>query len=124
MPGELLVDERIVRVEELEHAAILAQRAADKQLGLALERLHQREVVIRITLRIDHDLGHAAEIQPLRGEVVDERFARARIGEHALDLLLEHLLIAQLPSLGERQELVVGDAGPEEEGQTGGQLEI
>ena len=76
VPRELLVDERVVGIEQLEDAAILAQRAADEQLRLALERVHQREVVIRIALGIDDDFGHAAQVQPLRGEIVDERVGR------------------------------------------------
>ena len=68
-----LVDERVVGVQQLEDAAILAQRAGDKQLGFALERRPSASVVVRIALRIDDDLVDATQVQPLRGEIVDQR---------------------------------------------------
>ena len=113
MARELLVDERVIGVEQLEHTPVLAQRAANEQLGFTLERIHQREVVVWIALGIDDDFGHAPKVEPLRREVVDERIGRARIGEHALHLPLEHERIAQLALFGKREQLIVGDAGPQ-----------
>ena len=50
------VDERVVRVEELCDAAILAKRAPKQQFGFTLERLQQALVVGRISIGIDDDL--------------------------------------------------------------------
>ena len=88
MPGNAvvarqpLVDERVVGAQQIEHAAILAQRAGDEQLGLLLERLEQAVVEVRIDVRMHDDLVDAAQVQPLRGEVVDER-RRSRAGRRA-----------------------------------------
>ena len=68
---ELLVDEGVVGVQKLEHAPIVAKRAADEELGFTLEGIHQREVVVRIPLGIDDHFGDAAQVQPLRGEIID-----------------------------------------------------
>ena len=64
-----------------------------------------------------------ADVQPLAGEVVDERVG-TRIGEHAPDLTLQLLGPAQ-PSCGRGvQQVVVRDAAPEEERQPRRQLEV
>ena len=57
MAGEPFVDERIVGIEQRRDAAILANRAADEELSLALERLEQapREganAMVRLLARI------------------------------------------------------------------------
>ncbi len=65
---------------------------------------------------IGHDVAHAANVEPLLREVRHER-RRARVGEHALDLLLDDARVAELAALGQRQQLVVGHAAPEEERQ-------
>ena len=56
MAREMLVDERVVGVEEPRDRLVLLDRAADEQLGLAPERLHQAQVVIGIAQRIDDDV--------------------------------------------------------------------
>ena len=69
MPRQALVDERIVRVQQVRQAAILAQGAADKQLRLPLECLQQTLVVIGITVRIDNNFADAAPISGPSGTV-------------------------------------------------------
>ena len=66
---------------------------------------------------------HVADVQPLAGEVVDQRL-RARVGQHPLHLPLQHVRVAQLPRDGQIQQLVVRDAAPEEEREARGQLQV
>ena len=53
-------------------------------------------------------------MQPLLGEVVDERL-RPRIGQHAPDLLLEHRRLLQFSLRRKRDQRLVGEAAPQEE---------
>src|SRR6476620_2812876 len=65
----------------------------------------------------------SAQIQPLPCEVVDQRF-RARIGEHAADLLFESPGIFQTTLFSQLQKFIVRYAAPKEERQTRSQFEI
>ena len=47
--GEPLVDERVIRRQQIEHAAIFVDDAVEEQLDFALERLAQVVVEIRET---------------------------------------------------------------------------
>ena len=62
-------------------------------------------------------------MQPLRREVVDER-PRPRVGHHAPDFSFEHHRLVQPAGDRHVQQLIVGNAAPQEEGQPRRQLEI
>ena len=47
-----------------------------------------------------------------------------RIGEHPLDLLVQHVGLAEPMLFGERQQLLVGHRAPEEIGEPVGQGEV
>ena len=64
-----------------------------------------------------------AQVQPLAGEVLDER-VRLRIGQHAPHLLLEHRRLLQLAPRRRVEQLVVRNAAPQEERQPRRQLEV
>ena len=64
-----------------------------------------------------------AHLQPLSDEIVHEP-RRPPVGQHAAHLLREHGWILQLAARGDVEELVIGDALPEEERQPRGQLQI
>ncbi len=115
MPREPFVDKRIVGAQEIDDAAILADRAADEQLRFTLEGLQQAEVVVGIPILIDDHFLDAAQIQPLRGEIVDERIARARIAQHPPHLTRERRRIRQLPALRQREQPIIRDTAPDEE---------
>ena len=123
MLGQALVQERVVGVQQIEHAAILADDALEEQLGFPLEGLPQVVVEVKEHLRTRPEPGHIADVQPLTGEVADQRL-RARVGEHPLDLLLEHAGLMQRLLLRDVQQLVVRDAAPQEERQPRRQLQI
>ena len=120
--GEAFVDERVVGRQQIEQAAILADDARDEQFGLLHERRSQRFVE-----RKDHRIWRrgldVAQMQPLPGEIRDERVG-PRVGKHALHLLQQHRGISQPAPLREVEQLIVGNAAPQEKGQTRGQLDI
>ncbi len=120
MRSEPLVQIGVVRVEQLEHAAVLAQHGGEQQLRLAAKCVAQVRVEVRI---LGREIGELAEIEPLAGEVLDEPL-RARVGEHARDLCGEHRRIVELAGGREREQLVVRDAAPEKERQARRELEI
>ena len=123
MPRQPFVDKRVVGVEEFHDAAILADRAADKQFRFPLEGLQQVEVVVGIPILIDHDFLDAAQIQPLRGEVVDERIGGARVRQHSPHFSNKDRRVRQLTALGQREQAIVGDAAPEKERQARGEFD-
>src|SRR5262249_35710304 len=61
--------------------------------------------------------------KPLAGEVRDDRIG-LRIPQHPAHLPCKLALVLQRAALGYAQQLVVGNAAPEEEGQPRGKLEI
>ena len=69
MPRQPLVDERVVRVHQVEHAAILAHDAVEEQLRLALEGLPQVVVEVGIDEQVRIPVAQLAQEQPLSGEI-------------------------------------------------------
>ena len=121
--GEPLVDERVLGRQELEHAAAAAKHAVDEQLRLALERRAQRDVVVGKEKDVGVFHRDVAQEQPLRREVRDHGLG-ACVGQHALYLRAQHAGIAQRAVLGGRKQLVVGDAAPEKERHSRGELDV
>ena len=114
MLGQGFVQERIVRRQELQDAAVLTQDAVQEQLGFTHER--GAHTLVEIAEQVDvRFLGFdVAQEQPLGGEVGHQR-AAARIGEHARHLAAQDFGLAQRSRGSRIQQLVVGHAGPEEE---------
>src|SRR5262249_20424008 len=96
------------------YRTIVVQLALEEQQRLAFERRSQ--VVIELRKRVDvrRHPAQAADVQPLLAEVFDER-ARSPIREHAPDLMLEHLPVAQLTALRRGEQFFIRDAAPQEE---------
>src|SRR2546427_11866115 len=111
-----LVDERVIRRQQIEDAAVFVYNAAEEQFRLALKRVPQ--VVIEIRKYIDDRLAgfQRAYVQPLAGEVAYEGFG-FRIRHHSANLLFEHDWIFEPALRGEIDQLVIGHAAPQEEGQ-------
>ena len=86
MPRQPLVDERVVGVDQIQDAAILADDGLEQQFRLAPERV--AEVAVEL-LGAGRDVVELPQLQPLARQIVDERAARG-IGQHAPRLLLEH----------------------------------
>ncbi len=123
VPGQALVHEGVVRAQELDDAAILLQLALEEERRFLQERVAKVLVEIGEEIGIRRDVADVLQHQPLPGEVLDERL-RARIGEHAPDLLLQHRSILQLAALRGRQQLIIGNAAPEKERQPARQFDV
>ncbi len=113
MARQPFVHERVVGVEQVDHASVFADDAFEQHLSFAAERLPQ--VLVEI-LRGRLHVREIAQVEPLAGKIVRQRL-RLRIGEHPLHLLLEDLGIVELPLGGDIEQLVVRNAAPEEERQ-------
>ena len=113
MLGQPFVDERVVRAQQIEHAPIFAEDAVDEEFGFLAERLTKIVIEVRIIAHIGADRLQVAQPEPLSGEVTRE-IVRARIGEHAAGLFLEHVRPVQLTANGCVEQFVIGDAAPEE----------
>ena len=89
---QLFVQERVVGRQQIDDAAILSQLTVEEQLDFLHERGSQ--VVVKpwkLLVRVRREQPDIANLQPLAEEIPDERRPRARIGQHAADLLLENL---------------------------------
>ena len=123
MLRQAFIEERVVRLDESAHAAILAQHAVEEELGFLPEGLPQ--VVVEVPKKIGawNDRVDIAQPQPLSGEIRRE-VERAAIGEHPARLLLELSGLTQLAPNGGVEQLIVRDAAPQEERQSRRQFEI
>ena len=86
MARHALVDERVVRRQQIDDAAVVANEAVEEQLGFALERERQRLIGVGKPDRIRNDLLEVLQPQPLRGESRGQRIG-ARVLQHPLHLL-------------------------------------
>ena len=101
---ETLVDERVVGIEQVDDAAILVQDGREQKSRLLRKRLAQ------ILVEVLRDRANRLELpqhEPLRSEVLDE-CVRLRVGEHAANLALEHVAIAERARGREIQQLSGG----------------
>ena len=89
-----LVDEGVVGVEQIEHRTVFPQDALEQQFRFALECLTQVVVEIGEEPVVRSGVLQVAEIEPLAGEVGDER-AGLRVGKHPSRLLFEHCRFVQ-----------------------------
>ena len=94
-----------------------------EELRLALERVADAVVEVGKALGVGGPVGDVAQVQPLPREVLDEG-PRLGVGEHAADLAGQLVGRPEPPLLGRLQELLVGDAAPEEEREPGRQVEV
>ncbi len=123
MLRQALVEEGEVGVEEVEHAAVLADDALEEQLRLLLHRRPQFLVEGGEEGGVGGEALQVARLEPLAGEVVGQG-AGARVFQHAPHLRLQHAAAAQRALAGQAEQLVVGHAAPEEVRQPAGQLEV
>ena len=113
VPRQPLVQERVAAVDEVEHAAIVADDGLEEELGLAPHR--QPEVVLELgeLVAVAGERFERAELQPLAAEVLGERPC-LRIAQHPPHLEGEDLRVAQRPGVGGAPQLGVRHARPEE----------
>ena len=110
--GHPIVQISVVGAQQLLHGPILADLAFEEELGFARHRLAQVWVE-GANLLIDVVCLQVADLKPLLREVVNEPLG-ARIREHARHLLREHRRLPQRALRGGRQQVVIGQASPQE----------
>ena len=118
-----LVQPSVIRLQQVEHAAVLAQHVLEKQFRLATHRLPQVVIEVGKQSAIRRDGFQVSQIQPLPREVRHERLC-SRIGKHPPRLPREHFWLTQHVARGDLQQFVIGNAAPEEERQPRRQLQI
>src|SRR5262245_19399531 len=123
MFGQSLIQESVVRVQQIEGAAVLAQDALEEELSFATEGLSQSLVEVGEDVGIGRDGLQISEVQPLPAEIADEGL-RAWVVEHAARLLSQDERVFQFALFGQIQKLVVRDAAPQEEGEARGEFKI
>src|SRR5206468_8975165 len=79
---QALVEEGVIRRQQIDHAAVLAHDAFEKQLRLLPQRLPDVIVEVYIETEVRRDGLERAQVQPLAREIRDEA-SRPRIGEPA-----------------------------------------
>ena len=119
VPGQPLVDERVVGPVEVEQAAVFLHEVREEQLGLAPHRPREVLVVVRVEVRVGPNLVHVLQAKPLRREARAQRLGPG-VGEHAQGLPLQ-LFGGQAVRLGQGPELFVGRRAPQEERQARGE---
>ena len=91
MPGQLFVEERVVRRQQIDDAAV--RPSADRSRNSSVSRTKALPQVVvepgKLPVRVRRQQPDVAGLQPLAEEVVHERRTRARVGEHPPHLLLE-----------------------------------
>ena len=97
--------------------------ALEEQLRLPTHRLPQVLVEVRKLDGIGRGAGEVAEIEPLPSEVVDE-CSRARVPQHPPHLRVEHARVGKAPLRRLIEQLVVGNAAPQEERKARRQLQV
>jgi len=118
---QITVEVGEVRVDQVEHAAVLADDLGEEQLRLLDHRRAHRVVESREHRRVGRDRGKLAELEPLEAEALGQ-IARARVLEQAARLGFE--VGGKLLRVGQLEELVVGHRAPEEITQARGQGEL
>ena len=122
-PRQPLVQECVVRCQELGRGPIVPDLTIDEQLGLTQERFSQ--VVVEVGERggVWRHVLQVSQRKPLREEVLDPG-RRFRVGDHSPHLLLQNLVVAQLPGARLPNQLLVGDRAPEKERESRRQIDI
>src|SRR5207247_359271 len=101
-----LVDERIVRGQKIQHASVRANDAVEEHLRFAPEALPKLIVEVRELARVWERAPQIPEVQPLAGEITDERL-RSLVGQHAAGLLVENGRILEAPAPRQPEQLVI-----------------
>ena len=122
MLGQALVDDQEVAVQEAGQRQVLAQHLAEELQRLALRAVAQGIVIGPVEIAIGRGaVVEVAHAQPLAGEAADE-LAGLRVGDHALDLRLQHRRFAQLVAARRAGRARRPGAAPEQVGQPAGEL--
>ena len=124
MPRQPFVEERIVRRQKIQHAAILVEDALEEQLGLALECLAEVVVEIREIVRVGQDVAHIPQAAATGRRNWSPARATSGRATCAAACCRSTAGSCSLPALASAEQLVVRNAAPQKEGQTRSQIQI
>ena len=122
--GEALVHEGVVGRHQLGQRPVVAHLRLEEELGLPLHRGAQVLVEHGEHRRVRPRVAEPAQPEPLGREAVGQRAPRAGLGQHAAHLGLEHRRLLQRSRDRRVEQLLVGDAPPEEEREPRRELEV
>ena len=117
------VRERVVRRQQLLERAILTQLALEEQLGLAQEGVTEVVVEFGKRPRVGIHRLQVPDVEPLAAEICHKR-RRSTIGKHPPNLRVQDAWSPECPARRHIEQLIIRDAAPQKERQSGGQLEI
>src|SRR5262245_29806534 len=123
MLGQTLVQESIIRIEQIEDTAVFPQNALEKQFGLLTECAAQAFIEIGKGLRIGAHSFEIPEMQPLPAEIADKG-RRPLILQHPPNLLFQNSRVAQFFLFCQFQQPIIWNAAPEEKRESGSEIEI
>ena len=118
VPGEVLVEEGEVGVQQGGDRQVLADDVGEQHFGLPAHRILEALIEAREGAAGGLGGGDVAQAQPLAGEIRHE-LAGARAGDQAVDFRVEPL--AEFAAAGELHQPLVRHAAPEEIRQAGGE---
>ena len=121
--GQPLVQERVVRRQQLLDRPVLAHLALEEQLGLALEEPAQVVVEFGKRARVGVHGPQVPHEQPLAAEILRQR-RRTRVAQHPPDLPLQDARVPERAARRDIEQFIVRDAAPQEERQAGRQLQV
>src|SRR5580765_3953813 len=125
MLRESLVQERVIALDQFEHAAVLVNDVVQIQLGFPFHRLSQLTIkpeslasvsILQTSVSGEHRASiylhglDVARLQPLPAKVLNQGF-RTRIHQHPFDLRGQ--ITPQPPSPGESKQFVIWHRRPE-----------
>ena len=115
MLGQRITEKAPVGIDEFENAAILHHDRVGEHQQLLRHLIAQVVLKVRgILVGVWLGAVESIELQPLHQEAEQQPVARAPVPDHAANLGVEHLLVAQLPLVGKLNECLVWKAAPEE----------
>ena len=123
MLREVFVQERVVRVQDVEHRAVALEEIGEEANRFFIHRAAQAGEAREVPLAFLAQLVEAVDVQPGAGEL-GRQSPHARVAEHPAGLRGEHVGVAQLALDGEVAQLGVRRGRPEEIAQARGQFPI
>ncbi len=111
MLGKPFVHEREIGGQQFDHAPVLTQHGIQEQIGFLAECLPQAIVEIGEQQFVRLLRFDVAQIEPLLREVRHHRF-RPVVGQHAMNLAIEHRRVFQLALRGPGEKLIIRNTAP------------
>ena len=95
MLREAFIQERVVRLQQIEDAAIFAQDAFEEEFRFLAKGLAQVVIEVGKESQIGRERFEIAQVEPLLGKIADQA-SRARVRQHPPHLFLEHARVCEV----------------------------